>query len=111
MEIFSIIAHLRGDARVAELAETIAEQSLEAVRDRIDGRIASLSMAEGRGYIRARSAAVVRPAVDETLRSNREVKPAWRSQLVERATEEVVRRLLWEELSRRREAAPARRAA
>jgi hypothetical protein len=111
MEFFTIIAQLRGDARIADLAQEIADQSIEAVRDRVDGRISALGMAEARGYIRARSAAVVRPAVEAILRSSSDLKPAWRSQLVEKATEEVVRRLLWEEMGRRREAAPQRRAA
>jgi hypothetical protein len=49
--------------------------------------------------------------VDALIAAQADVKPAWRSQLVEKATEEVARRLLWEELGRRREPAPLRRAA
>jgi hypothetical protein len=111
MELFNIIAHLRGDARIADLAEEIAERSLEGVRARVAARLPALGIAEARGYIRSRSAAVVRPLADATVKSAGDVKPAWRPQLIEKATEEVVRRLVWEEMGRRRHAAPARRAA
>ncbi len=111
MEIFNLIAHLRGDARIAELAEEVADRSLEVVRERVATRLESLGMAEARGYIRARAAAAVRPAVDRLLSSDATIKRSWRTQLCERATEEIVRRLLWEEMGRRQSSTPARRAA
>jgi hypothetical protein len=111
MEILNLIARLRGDARIAELVEEIANRSTDLVRERVEGRIGFLGVAEARGYIRARSAAVVRPMVDSLIAIHADVKPAWRSQLAERSADEVARRLLWEELGRRREAAPLRRAA
>jgi hypothetical protein len=111
MEILNLITRLRGDARIAELAEEIADRSTSLVQERVADRLSLLGVAEARGYIRARSAAVVRPMVDSLIAVHADVKPAWRSQLVERASEEVARRLLWEELGRRRETTPLRRAA
>jgi hypothetical protein len=111
MEILNLIARLRGDARIAELAEQIADRSTLLVRERVEDRLSLLGAAEARGYIRARSAAIVRPMVDSLIAVQADVKPAWRTQLVERASEEVSRRLLWEELGRRREGASLRRAA
>lgn len=111
MEILNLIAHLRGDARISELAEDLADASHAAVRERVSARLDALGIAEARGYIRARVAAVVRPAVDRLLASDSTLKRSWRTQLCERATEEVVRRLLWEEMDRRRSTLPARRAA
>jgi hypothetical protein len=111
MEILNLIARLRGDARIAELAEEIAHRATDGVRERVSLRLGAMSMAEARGYVRARSAAVVRPLVDALIASDAGIKPAWRPQLVEKATMEVARRLLWEEMARRRDAAPVRRAA
>ncbi len=111
MELLNLIAHLRGDSRIADLAEEIADRSMEGVRARVVGRLASLGMAEVRGYVRARSAAVIRPQVEEVMKSAEDVRPAWRPQLIEKATEEVARRIVWEEMGRRRHATPQRRAA
>ncbi|MBW3600618.1 MAG: hypothetical protein KY475_25560 [Planctomycetes bacterium] len=111
MELLNIIAHVRGDARLADLAEEIADRSLDDVRSRVAGRLASLGISEARGYIRSRSAAAVRPHAAAVMKAAGDVRPAWRPQLMEKATEEVVRRLVWEEMSRRRDAAPVRRAA
>jgi hypothetical protein len=111
MEILNLISRLRGDARIAQLAEEVADKSMSPVRERVEDQIAFLGVSEARGYIRARSAAVVRPMVDSLIAVHADVKPAWRSQLVERAADEVARRLLWEELGRRRETTPLRRAA
>jgi hypothetical protein len=111
MEIFNLIARLRGDARIAELAEEIANRAADGVRERVSLRLGALSVAEARGYVRARSAAVVRPMVDALIAGDSGIKSVWRSQLVEKATVEVSRRLLWEEMARRRDSAPLRRAA
>lgn len=52
---------------VAELAERVAGRSRQQVWQRIQHRIGSLTAAEARGYIRARSANVIEDELDRLI--------------------------------------------
>jgi len=52
---------------VAELAERVAGRSRQSVWQRIQHRINTLPAAEARGYIRARSAAVIEDEIDRLI--------------------------------------------
>ena len=76
--------------RLSGIAQRVAERSQREVAQRVAGRTAGMSAAERRGYIRARSAAVVQRECDVALAENRHLRAADRDVLVELATNAVI---------------------
>jgi hypothetical protein len=94
IRLLEMVARFRPDARMARLAERIADRCQAAVWERICRRAPGMAVAEARGYIRARAAAVVHAEVESALAEQPVIARAWRSRLVEMVTEEVVRAAL-----------------
>jgi hypothetical protein len=63
--VSNFIVHVFGGDRITDMAERVAGRSRMGVWQRVLNRLPTLGPTEGRGYVRARAAAVVR---DETGR-------------------------------------------
>jgi hypothetical protein len=90
MGLLQLLSLWRSTERLTEIAQRVAERSQREVAQRVAGRTAGMSAAERRGYIRARSAAVIQRESDVALAENRQLRAADRAALVELATNAVI---------------------
>jgi hypothetical protein len=67
MGLSTLLAEWLAKDTVTKLAERVAGRSRQLVWQRIQHRIHSLPAAEARGYIRARSAAVIEDEIDRLI--------------------------------------------
>jgi hypothetical protein len=72
------------------MVRLVAERSLAAVSNLVDGRMDGMSLCETRGYIRARAGQVVRRQSRAVMQCENAARAAWENALVARATERVV---------------------
>jgi hypothetical protein len=79
----------RPTERLAETARQIADRSRQEVSQRVAGATSGMSAAERRGYIRARSAAVIHREVDQAMLQQPSLRAADRPALLQLATEAV----------------------
>jgi hypothetical protein len=73
-----------------QLVDRLASHSLDAVWQRTYQRAGGMRLAEARGYIRARAAAVVSDQVDAELQRGAVAQAIGRPELLERVTEAVI---------------------
>jgi len=106
-----LLARFRRDEMLSELAGEIAHRSRAAVWERISHRAGRMGLSEGRGYIRARAAAVIAVEVDRALSTETSIDAGQRVALAQRATGRVVRLVIRDLLTGRPAAAVLRRAA
>jgi len=81
---------IRQDARLAELAGRIAARNRPDIWERVYRRARTMDMAEARGYVRARVAAVIQPEVELALARSPKLAGRQRLRLVCLATEAAV---------------------
>jgi hypothetical protein len=74
---------------VESLARHVAEMSLEPICRLVADRVATMSLCEARGYIRARSAREIRRQARLALATQPAADAAWELPVVLRATERV----------------------
>ena len=111
MPWIDMLLPVRRHARLKALADQIARASVEAVCRRVEHRLAELGPAEARGYIRARSAAIVEPMTDSLLTRHPARLNAHRERLIAMSRDEVIGQVLQRIRGRQRQVAPVRRAA
>lgn len=111
MRLLDVLPPVRRHARLKALAEQIATASVEGVCCRVEHRVAQLSPAEARGYIRVRSAPVIVQAVDTLLVQASTRLAAQRERLIAMSREEVIGRVQQRIRDRQARVAPLRRAA
>lgn len=75
--------------QVNALAVELAKRSWPRIWERVQGRAASMTLAEARGYVRAHSAPIVQEMVTAALR-NQPALESQRAAIVERTTDEVL---------------------
>jgi len=80
----------RRERLVADLSQQVAEGSHNAVWTKVKDRVASMRLAEARGYVRARAASPIADEADRMLSRSDLVDRAVRSQIIEEATDRVV---------------------
>ena len=102
MGLFPLNFRLGNDDQLRRLAERIAEQTLSEVIRRTTGLTADMSLAEARGYIRARAARVVNRAIMDVCRSNRRLRRINVSELVALSTGLLVDAIIREKRTPRR---------
>lgn len=76
---------------MAGIAEQIAQRVRTEVWRRVEHRVRGLRLAEARGYVRVKTARVVREAVDQTVRSNAGIQPGRQIDLEHLVMEAVLR--------------------
>ncbi len=94
MGFFQIFDFLRGIDPLAEAVNRLARRSESNISQRVERRLASMSPDEGRGYIRARAATVIHRQVDLLLAEQRQIAAKDRRELIDRATEAVIVRVV-----------------
>lgn len=94
MSFLQIFDSLRGIDPVAEAANQLARRTESSVWQRVEHRLAAMSLDEGRGYIRARAAIVIDRQVDVLLAEQRQIAAKDRRALVDRATDVVIARVV-----------------
>jgi hypothetical protein len=93
MGLLEIILRPRTTRQVHRLSQQIAGRCLEGVRERLNPLAGIASLAEARGYVRARAALVITGEVDLTLTVEGRL-PRWaRAELVRQSTGYVVQQL------------------
>jgi hypothetical protein len=83
--------HLSGAAKLEEIAEHAAACARHAVWERVRRQIEPMGPAEARGYVRARSAAVVHRVIGRVYENDPTLRRAARTRLVELTTESLIR--------------------
>jgi hypothetical protein len=63
MSLFASLFGFWNTPSVAELARQVAQRSYVLVRESVEGRTCSMSRAEARGYVRAKSGPVIRSEI------------------------------------------------
>lgn len=106
MKLIQWLTGGRWQARLAELAEQAATRCHDTVWDRVHPRLAEFSLPEVRGYVRARSVALVEREVDYLLVV--EGAPAQHAQTLRDLTiDAVVRQIVWRLLKAKPHRTPA----
>jgi len=97
MLLTSLFGRHRRERLVADLSQQVAEGSHNAVWTKVKDRVASMRLAEARGYVRARAASPIADEADRMLGGSDPVDSAVRSQIIavrsqiiEEATDRVV---------------------
>jgi hypothetical protein len=90
MGLLQLTTLWRPSERLAEIARQIAERSQPEVSQRVSGGTAGMSAPERRGYIRARSAAVIHREVDRAMLQQPILRAADRPALLQLATDAVI---------------------
>lgn len=112
MQFWNWLFGRRHAERVRTLADQLARECVSGVWARVYRRAPAMSLAEARGYVRARAASVVHSAVDRELA--RRGQHVWRPEptlLVTATTDAVVRLVLKQVLDTRPMPVTVRRAA
>jgi len=112
MSWWNIALRLRKSPNLRQLAANVADRCETRVAELVGARPAEMSTAEARGYIRARSAVLLRREVGHELRSQRSLPQRAQRRLAELAADDLVWRILTRHVPvRGRVTAPLRRAA
>jgi hypothetical protein len=90
MGLLQLTTLWRPSERLAEIARQIAERSRQEVSQRVLGGTGGMSAAERRGYIRARSAAVIHREVDQAMLQQPALRAVDRPALLQLATDAVI---------------------
>ena len=94
MGMFSPFGKRRMERQVTRLAGEVARRSRETVWGRVHHRIGPMSLAEARGYIRARAGEIVVSEAKAALQRNSNVPVVYRERLINEATELVIQFVL-----------------
>jgi hypothetical protein len=111
MRLLNFLASAHRAKHLAEVAIAVARRCRADVLQRCERRAVYMSAAEARGYIRARSAAVICPEVERTLAVDLLLDAKSAGELLEQATEAVVELVHASVLQQRSYAFARRRAA
>jgi hypothetical protein len=102
MGLFPLNFRIGNDDHLRRLAERIAEETLDEVIRRTTGLTTDMSLAEARGYVRARAARVVNRAVMDVCLRNRRLRRIDASELASLITDLLVDAVIREKRSPRR---------
>ena len=94
-----------------KFVRSIVDLCEPAVWQRIEGRTSTMSPAEARGYIRARSAVVVNEQVGQALRKHTNWPARLKAEVLERTTHDTVRQVHFRLLNLRHPIIERRKAA
>jgi hypothetical protein len=94
MAMFGAFGRRRIERRVTQLAGEIARRSRQDVWHRVHHRIGPMSLAEARGYIRARAAEIVHDQTQAAMEQPSGVPARYRERLLDEATELVIQFVL-----------------
>ncbi len=81
-------------AKIEALARQVAEGCVEDVTRLVAGRVEDMTLSEARGYVRARSAAIVRRHTRLAIVRHPQAAQAWTSGVVRAATERIIPQVL-----------------
>jgi hypothetical protein len=90
LSLLDLLTHLVGASPISEMAERVAGRSRLAVWQRVMDRLATLSPAEGRGYLRARGISVIRDETARLIDQEGKKIAAHRSQIEEAAMQLLI---------------------
>jgi hypothetical protein len=105
-----LLARIGAARRIERLATDIAIRTRAAVHARLAAHVATMSPAEIAGYVRARAAAVIQPAVALALVEEKRI-PAWGAAELHRQTTDVAVVLVTRDVTHNRWKQAGRRAA
>ena len=108
MAWLSLLPSSVSSAKLREHAHGIAARSQAAIADRVAHRLLELPLSQARGYVRARSASILRREVELLVASQPRLRSC-REELHRMASETVIRQVVWQMLRERKQqqAAPA----
>ncbi|MEQ8788612.1 MAG: hypothetical protein RIC55_20045 [Pirellulaceae bacterium] len=89
-----LIPSFRSESRLRNASRGIAARIRHDVWQRVAERAPSMGANETRGYIRARAASLVQREVDQLYEEDRTLKTRSRPQLIDLASEELVRQII-----------------
>ncbi len=92
MRFLQALLAVNSRRQMAQLATEVARRSQRAVIDKVGPSVRWMSIAETRGYVRARARSVLETAVDGLLPDGLTADPVMRRNLIEEALE---RSIVW----------------
>ena len=105
-----LLAGIGAARRIERLATDIAIRTRQAVHERLGAQVTHMTPSEVAGYVRARAAAVVQPAVEQAL-AHQGCLPSWGPAALRAQTTDTVVLLVSRDVAHQRWKQPARRAA
>lgn len=96
MSVFNRVMSWRrvpSSREITSLVRTLIDRCEPAVWERVAGRAARMAPAEARGYIRARSAGIVRDQVQRLLAANAHWQATVQADILDQATHGLVRQV------------------
>lgn len=94
LEIVHRMFLTRPTAKIEALARQVAEVSLDEVACLVASRIEEMTLSEARGYVRARSAAVVRRQTRLAVNRHPQATVEWQTAIVRAATDKIIPQVL-----------------
>ena len=94
MMFTSLFASLRSESRLQSASRGIAARVRSQVWLRVAERVPAMGANESRGYIRARAALLVQREVDSLYEEDQTLKARHRRQLIDLASDELVRQII-----------------
>jgi hypothetical protein len=104
MRLIDLLSTLRSRGQMAQLAAELVRRTRDEVAAKVGDRIERMSIAEARGYVRARARGVLESHLNAVLRQPNLSRPAVRTALVDEALERTIMMLVGQKLK----AAPMR---
>ena len=96
MGILSFFTQRRNARLAAQAAAEVAQRSYTAVLGRVRRRAATMRLSEARGYVRSRALEIVHRELAAVHKGHISLDPAVQTDIISRATEAVVVRVLAE---------------
>jgi len=96
MGILSFFTQRRNARLATQAAAEVAERSYTAVLGRVRRRAATMRLSEARGYVRSRALEIVHRELAAVHKGHIKLDPAVQTDIISRATEAVVVRVLAE---------------
>ncbi len=96
MGIWNFISRRRSARKAALISSEVAQRAVGPVLGRVRRRAASMRVSEARGYVRARALELVHRELAAVQKGREKLDPALQTEIVSRATEAVMSRVLAE---------------
>ena len=94
LEAVAKIFRTKSTAKIEALARQVVDASVADVAQLVAGRVEAMTLSEARGYVRARSAGIVRQQTRMAISRHPHALPEWSAAIVRTATERIVPQVL-----------------
>jgi len=90
LDVVAKVFRSHSSATIEKIARLVVEESVQDIAQLVANNMEGMSLSEARGYVRARSAQIVRKQTRLALRRYSQAKPNWSATIAQSATERLV---------------------